>query len=416
MGRTVHKNFSTELQVKAIVQQKTGAVHFCSRPLPTFERASGSLGLRVSPQSGRASWLLQYRFAGRQRKYTLGTYPGISLKDAHATATSLLQQIDAGNDPNDKRKQERLAETLDECFDLYMERHALPMKKASSVDGDRILYNAHLRKQLGSMKLADIRRKNIINRLLAIAKTSPISANRVQSLISVIFTVAVDHEIVEANPCYRMPKVAQERSRDRVLTDEELVKIWDATSRLTPVMRDIFRLRLLTAQRGAEVCSMRWEDIDTDGKIWTIPADITKNGRSHRVPLTEQMLDIIERQDRRTKYLFPASRGNVQHVTNLGKAREKLVRLSAVADFTPHDLRRTAATLMAEKCNVSEFDISLVLNHSRQGITQVYNRAQYDNEKRRALQKWNDLLDRILGKVPAIEKKIVPLRRSANGA
>jgi hypothetical protein len=129
---------------------------------------------------------------------------------------------------------------------------------------------------------------------------------------------------------------------------------------------------------------MRWADID--GSWWTIPK--AKNGRSHRVFLSRQAMRILEGLDPETDYVFPARRGNARHLETPYKARDRIAAAAGVEHWTIHDLRRTAATMMAS-IGVSPFVIEKILGHAdRRGITAIYDRSSYDAEKRDAMIRW----------------------------
>ncbi len=368
----------------------------------------GRFGLRISAK-GRKSWFIMYRMPGQSKKkrFTFKKgYPALNYKNAKQEASALLQGVANGVDPRHGRKVEKESETFADCWGLYLKNHALKFKKLSSVESDRGMYKRDLEKNLGHMKMKDIKRKHIIALLDKVVERGNIIANRTQTLIGTIFTVAVEREIVEINPCYRLKKRGgKESSRTRVLTVEEIKSIWFASESLSNKMKDIFRLRLILAQRGAEIVSMRFQDID--GNVWTIPGHVTKNKKEHRVPLPPQAMKIINSHKADSDWVFPSSYGaKTGHINSVVKAGRKLAGAAGVEDFRGHDLRRSAATMMAEM-GVSEFDIGKVLNHSNDSITSIYNRHSYDAEKRRALGKWANRLNQILHGKTA---KVVNLR------
>jgi len=233
-------------------------------------------------------------------------------------------------------------------------------------------------------------------------------ANRVVALLSKMFTFAIDAEIVDASPMARFKRPTKEQARDRVLTEDEIRTFWTATETLDAPMRAFWRLRLLTAQRSVEVNTMKWADVDLDGGWWTIPATVAKNGLSHRVPLSGSALTILtdlrtlldaELQARRD-----AGKDAKEPVYILDGARGKRQQSEAAAefgidDFHGHDLRRTAASLMAS-AGCARLVIGKVLNHSEHGITKVYDRHSYDPEKKIALDTWARTLDSILNAKP----------------
>jgi integrase len=167
------------------------------------------------------------------------------------------------------------------------------------------------------------------------------------------------------------------------------------------------KLQLVTAQRRGEVISMRWEDVSDD--IWTIPAEHSKNGLPHRVPLSPLALELLgeAKQLAESPWVFPGLKptahlgGNsVNHA--LQHSREVL----KLSDLTPHDLRRTAATYLAG-LRVPRLVIAKILNHSERGVTAVYDRHSYDEEKRQALDAWSQRLHAI---VHGNRDKVVSLR------
>jgi integrase len=155
-----------------------------------------------------------------------------------------------------------------------------------------------------------------------------------------------------------------------------------------------FKLRLLTAQRGVEVLTMRWADLD--GDWWTIPGDVAKNGSSHRVPLSKPAQAILaELRDAAdgSRWVFPSPKVAGKPIVNVQKAADRLVELAGV-EFVPHDLRRTAASHMTSM-GVPRLVVSKILNHVERGVTAVYDRHSYDEEKREALASWGDRVQQI---------------------
>jgi integrase len=185
-----------------------------------------------------------------------------------------------------------------------------------------------------------------------------------------------------------------------VLSRDEIRALWKSFADLSPAMGAMFKLRLLTAQRGAEVRSMRWEDVDLDvGRYWTIPPERSKNGLAHVVPLSSPAIEILGAlREVRTKseWVFPSRTANGMHIQNVQKAAARLRAKSEVKDVVLHDLRRTAASFMTST-GVSRLVVSKILNHVEQGITRVYDRHSYNDEKREALEKWADALCSIVG-------------------
>jgi integrase len=181
---------------------------------------------------------------------------------------------------------------------------------------------------------------------------------------------------------------------------------------LTPATAQAFQVQLLTAQRPGEVRSMRWSDVDLDVGWWSIPPAVAKNGRPHRVPLTKEVVEILERRREQAKdgaiFVFENRRG-AGSIAHRGKKAASILCRGLSFEFRAHDLRRTAATRMAET-GVPRDHIAKVLNHVEGGpaATRVYDRYAYDAEKRQALDRWAQRLRAIIEGTTA---KIVAMRR-----
>ena len=314
----------------------------------------------------------------------LGTWPALGLSKARTLARQTRVRVETeGADPAHERHAARDVFTVGDLATLYIEQHAKPHKKSWREDQWKL--NKYVLPAWKSRPVAAITRTDVHALLDAIAGNGTgVQANRVQSLISMMWNVAVDRGHVEANPCYRMAKPAPERARTKVLSDDDLRTLWSGLDAQPGDPADAIRLRLLTGQRGGEVHRMRWADVDLQTGVWTIPAEQAKNGRAHRVPLTTPALDVLSRRHvARRRPDDP----RVFKLTHQSKSLRALGRLHA-AGSRWHDLRRTVATRLAS-LHVPEETISRVLGHAQRGVTsRVYNLYQYDAEKREALDRW----------------------------
>jgi integrase len=386
------------------------------------------LVLRIGVTS--KTWFCVYRVEGNRklRRIKLGRYPAIKLADARKKAKNIIVKAENGLDPaaekQEKRKEDLSAPTFKTLAEIYLSRYAEKKKKPKSIAEDKRILRKDLLPAWGRMKAKSIKRSHVISLIDEVSDRGPVIANRTLALASKMFNVGLERELVDSNPCYRIEKPGKEVSRSRVLTETEIKAVWLSFSNLTPKMQYLMKLRMLTAQRGGEVCSMSWRDIDFEEKVWTIPEEFTKNKKSHRVPLSEQSIKtlneikmFLKNDNKRlinrgkppvnTDWVFPSTHGSATgYIANIQKAAQAIQKESQVSDFKLHDLRRTAASMMAEM-GVSEFDIGKVLNHTNGSVTAIYNRHQYDGEKRRALEKWANRLDRIINDKVA---KVVNLR------
>ncbi len=351
-------------------------------------------GVRVS-KSGRKTFIVRYKgTSGSKRRLNLGVYPVMSLAEARDQACEKLAAIAKGEDPQVEKVAEREAVTFGDLAAIYLERHA-KIKKRRWKEDERIL-RVDLLPQWRSRKAKSLGRREVGEVLDAIvARGAPIMANRVKALISKIYNFGIGRGLVEHNPCLLVPMPARERPRERVLSEEEIRRLWCALDDEHPVMAATFRMRLLTAQRGVEVLKMCWRYID--GDWWTIPADVAKNGLTHRVPLAPQALALLDELRLLTvsgAWVFASPRKPGRHIVAVQKAAERIAERAGV-NFVPHDLRRTAATFMTSM-GISRLVVSKLLNHVESGVTQLYDRHTYGPEKAEALTRWADRLDEIL--------------------
>jgi len=362
-----------------------------------FELMDGDvpgLGLRVLP-SGRKFWFLRYGPRGGRRRITFGEYPALSLAKARDKARELLAGVKVHDrDPMAERKAAREARrkaktaTFAALAALYIEEHAKRKKRLRAWKEDERKLRVEVLPVWGSRPAAEIRRADVRELLERIAaERGGVCANRTRALLSKVFAFGVEKERIEANPVYAVKRVHVEAPRERVLTEAELRVLWPLFDRLQPAVAAAWRLVLLTAQRPGEVLSMRWRDLERDshGWWWNLPAELTKTNRAHRVPLSPQALAIVEALrplTGSTEWVL-ASRAEGKRLTWLSHSSARLRAWSELPHFTPHDLRRTAATWLG-RSGVRPDTIDHLLNHAAGRITRTYNRAGYDMEKRQA--------------------------------
>jgi integrase len=222
-----------------------------------------------------------------------------------------------------------------------------------------------------------------------------------------MFNWGIGRDILEANPCAQVKHPGHEQQRQRVLTEAEIRSVWLAFEQLGPLLGSMFQLRLLTAQRGAEVQSMRWKDIDLSSGWWTIPPTVAKNKLAHRVPLSAPVHDILHRLQvgaGDSEWVFPSPTRMGRHVVSIQKTARD-VRSNSEVDFVPHDLRRTAASMMTGM-GIQRLVVGKILNHVESGATRTYDRHSYDGEKRQALEAW---AQRLRGIIAGRKAKVVRL-------
>lgn len=378
----------TDRTIKTFTKPESGRIEIWDGSLPGF-------GLRVS-STGRRTWIVMYRKGGVLRRLTLGTYPTLGLADTRGAARDAMHDVAHGGDPATAKQTERRAETFADLAAEYVERHA--KHKRSGKEDVRLLYGSSHKKRTGKTphvplvkrwgyyKAKDITRRDIRALLDEIVdRGSPIMANRTLAAVRKIFNFAIERDWLEWNPCHMVKRAAPERQRDRVLNEDEIRAVWTALDDEHHIIAALFRLRLLTAQRGGEVLSAAWTDMDLKSGWWTIPAARSKNGLAYRIPLAPQALKILKklRAGGDSPWVFPSTRKTGPHINHAQKAIERIVERSKV-DSRGHDLRRTAASLMVG-AGVPRLVVSKILNHVETGVTTVYDRRSYDSEKRAAL-------------------------------
>jgi integrase len=278
------------------------------------------------------------------------------------------------------------------------------MKPRSFEEVERHLTN-HA-KPLAKLRPAEIDRRTIAVRLAEVEVASgPVARNRVRSTLSAFFAWAITGGFIETNPVTGTGKADEGGSRERVLTEDELAEVWAALE--ADQFGDIVRLLILTAQRREEIGGLRWSEVDFERGLIVLPPARTKNKRLHELPLSSGARAILERQPRRKgrDLIFGHGSGPFsgwsdskaaldQHLLDARQAR----RAKPLPDFRLHDIRRTTATIMADRLGVLPHIIEAILNHvsgHRAGVAGVYNRATYAEATREALERWANHVEAI---------------------
>lgn len=370
-------------------------------------------GVRVEP-TGAKTFMLSYRWNKKKEWITLGKYPRMSLAQANTEAAKIKEKLSKGIDPKipieEARKADREAFTVSDLVHEYIEKYAKPKKKSWVVD-QRIL-NKELVSVFGRMKAKDIKRRDIVLLLDKIVeRPAPIIANRTLAVIRKMFNFALSRSILESSPCVAIQAPSKENRRDRILSEVEVKAFWERldVANMTGLTKLALKLQLVTAQRKGEIAGAEWRDID--GGWWTIPKEKAKNGLSHRVPLSPMALELLKQVKELSggsRWIFPSKFRPTRHITE--PAIDRAVRNNKNVfgfHFVPHDLRRTAASLMTG-AKIPRLVVSKILNHVEGGVTAVYDRHSYDDEKRQALETWARKLESIL--TGQVAGKIIGLR------
>jgi integrase len=366
-----------------------------------FDDSLPGFSLRVS-ENGVKSWCVSYRFAGKWTRHTFGTFPVLKLADARQRAKDALHDVADGINPATRKRAERDAETFEYLAQQYMERHAKAQKR--SWPEDQRIIDHDLLPHFGTMHASKITRQDVNALLERKAGTAPVQANRVRALLNKIWNWGIKKGEfgLEYNPVHLTDRPGgKDPERDRVLSENEIRAVWQATDALRLAPKSVFRLLLLTAQRSGEVRGMQWDELDLELGWWTLPGARTKNKLLHRVPLSPRAVKILEEMKADAEKRLSKKRRGTQPEPSrfvfFGRRPDTCIRwikktadqIGAIAEvqFRPHDLRRTAASMMTGM-GIPRLIVSKILNHAEGGVTKVYDRYSYDAEKREALEAW----------------------------
>jgi integrase len=353
-----------------------------------WDRSCQGFGARR--QRNSVFFYVRYRLNGSQVVKSIGRNGSAWTCDtARSEAKRILGIVASGVDPF---AQSLSGETFGAEIERYLARKRTSLRPSWFAQTESYLRNYFA--ALHKLSFADIDRRKVAAILGEIETNSgPIARNRARAALSAFYTWAIQEGFVESNSVVGTGKATENRGRERVLSPDELRKLWHNLGEGR--FADIVRLLLLTGQRRTEIGRLTWAEVDLDRKLIVLAPERTKTRRQHELPLSHQALAILARQPRRTDFVF-SRRGFM----NWADAKARLDQRADIASWTLHDLRRTCATMLGE-LGVMPHYIEAVLNHrsgQKQGVAGRYNWAKYSDEMRTALQRWADHLDRITGK------------------
>ena len=367
---------------------------------PDSDPRNGVPGLYLRVRAGGSrTFIIQWRQGEFQRRSTIGKVGVLSLDEARKAARKVIVGIDAGHDPVAAKAKARVNDNqvfLKLARD-YLNDRARDMKPSSLA-----MCKLHIEKYwkpLHRLPVGKIDRALIASELRTIIKErGAVSADRARSTLSAFYGWCEKDGIVEANPVKNTHKASKGSSRDRVLSDAELVAIWNAAP--DGDYGRIVKLLMLTGQRRDEIAELKWAEVSNEGDAISLPAARTKNSRPHDVPLSAQAQVVLAEQaeiDGRDQVF---GRGQAGY-SGFSKAKGELDAIVQLSEpWVLHDLRRTTATRMAD-LGVQPHIIEAVLNHisgSKAGVAGIYNRSSYSAEKRSALELWGSHIQTLLAK------------------
>jgi integrase len=390
-------------------------------PLPETRKEipDGKIGglYLIHQPSGAKSWALRYRADGLPKKLTLGPYPAMDLATARKRALEALGDVAGGKDPAAVKRDARAAARAEREADLdlvervveqFIERYAKPNTRDWR-ETRRLLVNEVV-SRYGARRLSQITRAHVHEMLDEIVdRGAPVGANRVFAQFRKMCRWALSRGIIDHDPCAGVAAPTTETPRDRVLFDDEVRLAWRAFEIVGWPFGPFAQLLLLTGARRAEVAGMRRAEIDLAARTWTLPATRTKNRREHVVPLSDAAIRIIEGLPRignsPSGLVFTTTGATaISGFSHVKAAIDRAILKSLTGEgkapepWTLHDLRRTVATNL-QKLGVRLEVTEACLNHasgSRAGIVGVYQRHEYADEKRAALDAWARRLEEIV--------------------
>lgn len=378
------------------------------------QRGDGDgLYLRFRAADKAPVWLFRYRFGGKPRVMQVGRYGSLSLADARKKAKELSAQVLLGHDVAAEKQTRKAAAvakieaetnaiTVAKLADDYFERMIMGRWKHPNIVRSRI--ERDIKPNLGHMAVADVKPKHVDAMLQSIVKRgAPTVANDVLRWVRRMFDFAIKRHLCDYNPAGAFDLSdagGKEAGRDRALSRAELVTLFQAMREAKGFSAEneiTIKLLLLLAVRKQELTAARWNEFDLDAAVWHLPGERTKTGAGIAIPLPAvavEWLATLHRLACGSDYVLPARKAQTRmlpHIhegtinTAMGKIRHGLEA------FTVHDLRRTARTHLgalgipphiAERC----------LNHAVKGVEGRYDKYDYFDERKAALDKWAVLL------------------------
>jgi integrase len=418
----------TQIAVERLKAPASGRIEYFDTQLPAF-------GLRISA-SGRKSWIAMYRVNGKLVRETLGSLARIpKVENARERARESMRQAQAGVHPVEVRREAEVEsaahelQTFGAVADLFVARYARPNTRPITCAETERIIERELKPSWGARPIREIGRRDIVELLdRLIDRGAPVQANRALAHLRRILNWARERDIVDINPGAGMRMPTAEVQRDRVLSDHEVKLFWYACGDIGWPFGPMFKLLLLTAQRRSEVAGMRWSELSLTDRQWVIPRERAKNDREHAVHLCGLSIEIVQSLPR---FVRDAAHGDgkaapsdlvftttgTTAVSGISKAKERLddrmleqyrakladavadtKKTAAIGEWTPHDLRRTAATGMA-RLNVAPHVVDRILNHvsgTIHGVAAIYNRHAYLNERQAALEAWGQYIENLV--------------------
>jgi integrase len=376
--------------------------------------------LRISPK-GKKSWICIYRVNGLQVMQTLGSLALIpKVETARQMARESQLQARAGTNPVAERRRVKEAETQKDVTtfkaiaERYFKEHVIKEQRADTAKETMRIFRKDILPVWEKRDITTISRKDVRQLLRGVGERgTKIMGNRVLSLLTTFFNWAIRQDEIEKAPTVGVDRPTKEVSRDRFLSDEEIVRFWAGCDAIGWPYGPCFKLLLLTGQRRDEVACATWNEFDIANRLWVILAERTKNGKVHDVHLSPLAIEVLESLPviNSGKYVFTATGENP--ISGWSSAKILLGKQMGgdLEPWTIHDLRRTAATGL-QKLKIRQEVTEKILNHSGgkiSGIAAIYGRHDFADERIAALDAWSRYIENLLHPAPL---NVVAIERS----
>lgn len=340
-------------------------------------------GVRVTGR-GVKSYFVVTRLGRQKIRVTLGTYPALPLADARDKAREVLESAMGGVDP--RRTALTAPKTIEALIEEFDRRHLPNLKPKTQMQYRSILRN--FAKRFKGRDPVTINKREVRAMLDDIVDDgTPIHANRNLGVVRKLFNWAVERGLLDMSPCYGLKAPSKEKQRTRFLSMTEIKSLWRALDAVHPVQAAFVKTLLLTGQRRETVATMRRSNIENG--VWTIPREKMKGDRTHSIPLSSQLLELIDGLPRQGDEDIVFTHDGRSTFSGYSKLKQRLDEAALIDEWRYHDLRRTAGTHIA-RLGFQRLLVSKILGHVESGVTQIYELHSYDGEKRQALQTWED--------------------------
>ncbi|MAB11995.1 site-specific integrase [Hyphomonas sp.] len=326
-------------------------------------------GVRVTA-AGQRSFVLNYRIFGRQRRLTIGQHPDWPATAARKRAAELKRMVDVGTDPLELRENANTAPTMRDVFDRY-EQDYLPRLAEKTQRDVRRYFRDLILPKIGSKKVSQVTFEDCDAIHRHASKTAPTTANRAIAALRRSLNLAITWGWIDRNPTKGL-ELNQERKVERFLSIEEIGRLLRALDdHPRKDSAEAIKVMLFTGCRRGEALSAKWDQFDSEFRIWTKPASTTKQRRLHRVPVSAPVTALLKSRRKRVKgdYVFPSHKGDT--LKEVRRTWSGVLEEAKIEGVRLHDLRHTFASLAVSQGHSLPI-IGAMLGHSQTQTTARY--------------------------------------------